>query len=196
MKCAALVYNQLPASASSSGSVPGRQPRDGVTMVSAARGGKAVRRPARSVWAGAVCAAALSLPFLAGCSSDSEIRTTSVALEVAPNANANSALAVDLVLVLDGKLVAQFAQLSAADWFKNRAQLQTANPTGIAVQSFEVIPGQSGPRYKIPSKYQSALGAFIYADYPGKDVNRAQVDGLEEVVVKLGAKSFTVGPPS
>lgn len=195
MHHAVSVYKLHPATPIRAEGAPERQPWDRMAMA-AERGGRTGQRPARSARTAAVRSAALSLAVLAACSSDSEIRTSSIALEVAPNANANSALAVDLVLVLDGKLVGQFTQLGAADWFKNRAQLQTANPTGIAVQSFEVMPGQSGPRYKIPSKYRSALGAFIYADYPGKDTHRAQVDGLDEVVVKLGTKGFTVGPPS
>lgn len=153
-------------------------------------GGRALVRSAAML----VLAGVAVLP--AACSSSDEISTRTVRLSVAPNANGNNALAVDLVLVLDTQLVAQFGQLTATDWFRNRSQLMTANPTGIAVQSFEVIPGQPGPAYTIPSAYEGAVGAFLFAGYPGKDPNRARIDGLEDVLVKLGEKTFTVGSPT
>jgi type VI secretion system protein len=142
-------------------------------------------------------AAVLMALALAGCGTDSRISTRTVDMDVAPNANADNALAVDLVLVFDTTLVPSFAELTAANWFKNRDQLKLANPTGIEVQSFEVIPGQKGPRYKVTGRGNDALGAFVFAGYDTPGPHRARIDGMPAVLLRLGEKDFAVAlPPS
>lgn len=141
-------------------------------------------------------AAVLMVLALAGCGTDSRIKTETLDLEVAGNANADNALAVDLVLVYDPTLVASFTELTAANWFKNRDQLKLANPTGIQVQSFEVIPGQRGPRYKVSGRGFDAIGAFVFAAYDTPGPHRARIDGLPAVLLRLGEKDFVVAAPS
>lgn len=133
---------------------------------------------------------------LAACGTDSRIRTQTLDMEVAANANADNALAVDLVLVYDTTLIPSFAELTSANWFKNRDQLKLANPTGIEVQSFEVIPGQKGPRYKVSGRGNDALGAFVFAGYDTPGPHRARIDGMPAVLLRLGEKDFAVAVPS
>lgn len=149
-------------------------------------------RLAGRILTGTVVAAAL-----AGCSlTDSRIKTRTLDIEVAPNANADNAVAVDLVLVHDATLLPAIADMAAAAWFRSRDQLKLANPTGLEVRSFEVIPGQKGPRHVLDGRASDALGAFIFANYttpPGP--HRARIDGIPAVLLKLGEKDFTVAAP-
>lgn len=138
----------------------------------------------------------LAAVLLAACGTDSRIKTQTVDLDVASNANADNALAVDLVLVYDTTLVPSFAELTSANWFKNRDQLKLANPTGIEVQSFEVMPGQKGPRYRVGGRGNDALGAFVFASYDTPGPHRARVDGIPAVLLRLGEKDFSVAAPS
>lgn len=149
-------------------------------------------RPAVAVNA---VAAVLTALALAACAADTRIKTRTVDMDVAPNANADNALAVDLVLVYDTTLLASFAELTSANWFKNRDQMRLANPSGIEVQTFEVIPGQKGPRYKVAGRGNDALGAFVFAGYDTPGPHRARIDGLPAVLLRLGEKDFTVAPP-
>ncbi len=146
---------------------------------------------ARATLAGAVLAATL-----VGCSSaDSRIKTRTLDIEVGPKANADNAVAVDLVLVHDATLLPALADMAAAAWFKNRDQLTLANPTGLEVRSFEVIPGQKGPRAELEGRAAAALGAFIFANYDSAGPHRARVDGLPAVLLRLGEKDFAVAAP-
>lgn len=146
-------------------------------------------RRTRAVVFGAMAGAVLAL---AGCAADTRIKTRSIAIDVAPNANADNALAVDVVLIHDAALLASVGEMPSTNWFKNRAQLMLANPTGMEVQSFEVIPGQKGPRYTVTGRGNDALGAFVFADYGTPGVHRARVDGLPTVLLRLGEKDFAV----
>lgn len=142
---------------------------------------------------GAVLASVL---LLAGCStSDPRIKTESIQFVVASNANADNAVAVDLVLVYDTPLLASFLDLPAATWFRNRDQLRLANPTGIEVQSFEVMPGQRGPQHVITGRGGDAVGAFLFASYDTPGPHRARIDGLPTVLLRLGEKDFAVSAP-
>lgn len=139
--------------------------------------------------------AILAFLALAACGTDSRIKTQTVDLEVGANANADNALAVDLVLVYDSTLLPSFTELTSAAWFKNRDQLKLANPSGIEVQSFEVMPGQKGPRYKVAGRGNDALGAFVFAGYDTPGPHRARIDGIPAVLLRLGEKDFAVAAP-
>jgi type VI secretion system protein len=148
---------------------------------------------------GLVRAAVLGLGVivLAGCSSGPpEIQTETVDFEVGARANDDNALAVDLVLVFDTVLASQLSELTAATWFKTRDQVQLANPTGIEVRSFEVIPGQPGTHVEISGRSSDAVGAFLFADYASPGPHRARIDGMPAVLLRLGGKDFAVVAPS
>lgn len=142
---------------------------------------------------GAVLVASL---LIAGCStSEPRIKTETITFEVAPNANADNAVAVDLVLVYETPLLASFTDLASTAWFRNRDQLKLANPTGIEVHSFEVMPGQRGPRFSVTGRGGDAVGAFLFANYDTTGPHRARIDGLPAVLLRLGEKDFAVTAP-
>lgn len=148
-------------------------------------------------WArGTVGVVLASVVLLAGCStSEPRIKTETIQFVVAPNANADNAVAVDLVLVHETPLLASFLDLASAAWFRNRDQLKLANPTGIEVLSFEVMPGQRGPQHIISGRGANAVGAFLFASYDTPGPHRARIDGLPTVLLRLGEKDFTVSAP-
>jgi type VI secretion system protein len=157
------------------------------------RGGGSFLASAMGATLGSAVATSL---LLAGCStSDPRIKTETIAFEVAPNANADNAVAVDLVLVYETPLLASFTDLASTAWFRNRDQLKLANPTGIEVHSFEVMPGQRGPRYSVSGRGEEAVGAFLFASYETPGPHRARIDGLPDVLLRLGEKDFSVAAP-
>jgi type VI secretion system protein len=143
-------------------------------------------------------ALALGIVLLAGCSSGPpEIETRTLDFEIGAKANDDTALAVDLVLVFDQTLIGQIAGLPATTWFQTRDQVKLANPTGLEVRSFEVIPGQPGAHVDITGDSRDAIAAFVFASYTSPGPHRARVDGLRSVLLRFGGKDFAVAvPPS
>lgn len=112
-----------------------------------------------------------------------------VVIAAAPDANGNGAVAVDVVLAVTPGAGEQVAKLPAGEWFKRRAQLLRDNPDGLAVMSWELVPGQS---VSAPVK-RSAFDAYVFALYtsPGEHRQRlATEDG--EARILLQARGFVV----
>lgn len=125
---------------------------------------------------------------LTGCAART-IGLEEVNILAAPDANGNGAVAVDVVLATQPGGTEQVAKLSAAEWFKRRAQLRRDNPDSLAVMSWELIPGQS---VTAPVR-RSAVDAYVFALYssPGDHrVRLATEDGEARIV--LQATGFVV----
>lgn len=130
----------------------------------------------------------LAALLLGGCAARS-IGLEEVKLQAAPDANGNGAVAVDVVLATRPGSAEQVAKLPAAEWFRRRAQLLRDNPDGLAVMSWELVPGQS---VTAPVR-RSALDAYVFALYasPGDHrVRLATEDG--EARILLQATGFVV----
>jgi type VI secretion system protein len=135
--------------------------------------------------------------LLAGCAfGDPAIRTRVIEMEVAPGANGDDPVPVDIVLAYDPELVKQLTDLSAADWFRRRGEVRLAFPTGAAITSYEVVPGQKGLRFDVPETTGKPIGAFVFAGYGTEGTHRARVDSLEHFAVLLGPKDFSIEPRS
>ena len=109
---------------------------------------------------------------------------------VAPNANMNNPVAVELLLVYDEKLLETLTKTSAKDWFMNRDQFRQDNPKGFDSWYWEWIPGQRVKDQKLPLK-PSARAALVYANYMVPGDNRAKLDPYKSVTVNLGERAFT-----
>lgn len=114
-----------------------------------------------------------------------------VAIVAAPDANAFSATAVDVVTARDAQVAARLAELEAGAWFAQRAQLRRDNPTQLDVVGWEIAPGQSIG----PERVSFACGAeaiYVFASYTTPGPHRAQLPDLDGVVITLGAAGFEV----
>lgn len=137
---------------------------------------------------------------LAGCampgflsSKGTRVDWSELTLTAAPNANQNSPVAVDLVMVLDDAMLGRVAELSAAKWFGARADLQKTFPQSLSYRSWELVPGQT---IRVPA---SSLGpprvaaVFVYANYTTPGANRMRVEDLKgAVIARFDIQSFDV----
>ncbi|MCE3603130.1 hypothetical protein LXA47_05860 [Massilia sp. P8910] len=116
---------------------------------------------------------------------------TSVTLAAAADANADSALAVDIVLVKDKAMLESLAAMSAAKYFGARADLQRTFPDSFSVLPIEITPGQQiridGQRFA----KQRAWAALVFANYatPGEHRLRLLLDN-QGYVLHLNAQEF------
>ena len=117
----------------------------------------------------------------------------SVQVNVSENANENSPIPVDFVVVLDKKIMAEVAKLPAKDWFERRIQLQRDFPNKVMIVSWEWVPGQHAGPISVSLDGKAKYGYF-FANYLNGGDHRAAVDLRYPVVVNLGPEDFAVQP--
>lgn len=113
---------------------------------------------------------------------------------VDPDLNANSPVAVELLVVYDAKLLASLEAMTAASWFAQRQQLlqqYSEVEHKLDAWMWEWVPGQVVPeerrRFKI-----GARGALIFANYFSPGTHRASVDPFKPFRLHLQATDFDV----
>lgn len=133
--------------------------------------------------------AAIATIALASCSSIStpsaSLTMASVSMYAEPDANQNSALAVDLVIVYNAALLGTLSQMSAKTYFAASKQLLLDNPTLLDIWHWELVPGQIVQNFQPPQNKGEAFGAYLFADYhtPGDHRVRVTPDGILNILL-------------
>ena len=101
-------------------------------------------------------------------------------VNIAPVANRNAPVPVDLVLVWDKTVAGEIRGLTASDWFARKAQFRQDDPDGKALTTceWEWVPGQAVPDINVvvPAAARSWVqGAFVFANYRAEGAYRYQV---------------------
>ncbi|QGZ43382.1 hypothetical protein GO485_28950 [Pseudoduganella flava] len=114
-----------------------------------------------------------------------------VTLAAAPDANADSALAVDIVLVKDPALLESLSAMSAAKYFGARENLLRTFPDGLTVLAVEITPGQLIRLQPERYRKERAWAALAFANYanPGEHRLRLALD-RPSCVLQLNAQEF------
>jgi type VI secretion system protein len=144
---------------------------------------------------GGVAAVAVAL-LLAGCIPfrRDPVKLRGYALRSGAEANDDSPVAVDVVVVTDRALVEAVGKLRAGEWFARRAQLQLDHPRGLHVTSLEPVPGQRLPWRRVRWRGRAAA-AFVFAGYPTPRDHRVRVDPFPWIVIQLTADSVAIARP-
>lgn len=150
--------------------------------------------------------AALGASLLAGCGTVNKVMNLvgfkgtrlawkEVTLAATDGANQNSAVAVDIVLVLEETAIEKLTALSASKWFAGRADLLKTFPGEFSYKSWEITPGQT---LRLPGSVfgsPNVLTVFVFADYLAPGEHRMRVDQLQNgIIVQLAARGFSVQP--
>lgn len=114
-----------------------------------------------------------------------------VTLSAAPDANQNSPIAVDVVLVFEDDMLAKLVELPAAKWFAARADLRKTFPKSLSYRTWELVPGQT---IKVPGESFGSprvVGVLIYADYSIPGAHRVRVEALKDaLLVRFEKQTF------
>lgn len=128
------------------------------------------------------CAALSTACLLAGCGMFGGPKAVkpdwkSLRVVTAVDANNNSPLAIDLVLVTDRALVDGVSALTAAQYFAARDDLRRSQPDAFLVQSLELAPGQTFEVDPKPFRAAKGWAALMFANYgtPGAHRYRLQL---------------------
>jgi type VI secretion system protein len=141
-------------------------------------GALARRRPV------ALCAALC----LAGCSgSMPRVNVDSLSISVATQANLDTPIPLDAVLVRNPQLLDMLLGLPSARWFAQRDQLRRDYPKDLNVISYEVVPGQQIIDAKFGFDGQRAAGVLVFAGYQTPGAHRVRLDGgPQKALLQLG----------
>jgi type VI secretion system protein len=120
-----------------------------------------------------------------------------VKVEIADNANQNSPLAVDLVVVYEEKLMEQLMGMTADDWFAKRNQIRRDYLDGAGFDSWgwEWIPGQKVPVQRLPLK-PAAIGGVIFVKFNTPGAHRSRINPFDDVTILLREDDFAVNIPN
>jgi type VI secretion system protein len=143
----------------------------------------------------ALLAAIVLSMALGGCGmfSGEKAHWSQVTFSSSDDANNNSPVAVDVVLVSDPALLARIAELPASKWFAGREDLARTFPKDLRYRSWEVVPGFQidvrGDKFEGPR----VAGAFVFANYPDPGAHRVRIERFSgHMVVQLDSKNLTV----
>ena len=114
-----------------------------------------------------------------------ELTIESVSIYTDPDANQNSATAVDLVIIHDEELVKILGQLSAEKYFGASRQLLLDNPTLLDIWHWELVPGQIVQDFSPPQEEGPAFAAFVFANYltPGDHRLKVSPEGIVKILL-------------
>jgi type VI secretion system protein len=100
-------------------------------------------------------------------------------LAAAVDANDNSALAVDVVLVRDKALLDKLLAMPASAYFSARGDLQSSFPDGLTVFRYEITPGLKIDVDRKRLGADKVWAALVFANYatPGEHRQRLPLTG-------------------
>ncbi len=124
--------------------------------------------------------------------SGEKLRWDKVSLGVGERANKNFPIAVDIAMIFEEGLVAKIEKMTAGDWFKSKKYILNTFPTGLAIKSWELAPGDS---LQVPSNFfgeERIFGVIAFADYFTDGDHRARIDKLEGIILlEFDEESFS-----
>ena len=125
-----------------------------------------------------------------GASGESKLE---VKVHIAPTANNNNPVAVDLVLVKDKKLLTELMKMSASDWFDKRHQVELDYPkeTELDAGRWEWVPGQQVQVDRMPVDLD-IVGGVVFANYFKAGTHRARFDPRKGILITLGDENLCV----
>lgn len=116
-----------------------------------------------------------------------------VKVHIAPEANNNNPVAVDLVLVKDKKLFGELMKMSASDWFEKRHQVELDYPkeTDLGAGRWEWVPGQQVKVDQVPVNLD-IVGGVVFAKYFSPGTHRAAFDPRKGILITLSDDNLCV----
>jgi len=109
-----------------------------------------------------------------------------------PDANDNTAVALDIVFARDAATLDRLLALPAARWFATRNEQLRSYPAAMVVRSYEFAPGQSRRLTDKELDAPRVSGVVLFADYRAPGDHRLRLPAARDgALVSLGARDFT-----
>lgn len=132
---------------------------------------------------------------VAGCSffkgddnKEPPVHLKSVTLSLDSDANQDSALAIDLLMIYKKELLDAVMKMKARDYYLSAMQLKRDYPEMLDIWHWELTPGQVVKDYPITHRCTPPLGAVFFADYLTPGDHRVRFG--PQVTAHVRAKQF------
>ncbi len=119
-------------------------------------------------------------------------KTKEIQIQVSPWANEDNPVAVDVLIIYDEDMMDRLGELPARQWFRQRDQFRRDFPSGYEALEWELVPGQRVDPTPMPHNAATAVGSFVFANYYTDGDHRARLDQIDNVLIRLGEKGFTI----
>lgn len=130
-----------------------------------------------------------------GCSLwHSSVDIHSVVIDVAPDANDNAPVAVDIVAIADAALIPPIQSLSAEQWFTAKKQIVRDAPEALHIWSLELVPGSHFVADNNPLKGQPAEAILLFARYRSEGDHRLRLDNTAALHLLLMTDDIALAP--
>jgi type VI secretion system protein len=138
--------------------------------------------------------AGFAVTALVGCSASlPKVRVDTLAIAVSTQANLDTPIAVDAVLVRNPQLLDALLGLPSSKWFAQRDQWRRDHPDDLAVVSYEVVPGQQIAAAPFAFGGKRGAGVVVFANYQTPGAHRVRLDtGPANALLLLGDQDLSV----
>lgn len=114
-----------------------------------------------------------------------------IQVTILPNANEDSPLAVELIVVYENKLIDKLLEKTARDWFSGREQFLRDYKDDVRTWKWEWIPGQEVQPLDLPYG-MGAKRVVLFADYVTPGAHRATIDPQQPFRLILGKSELVL----
>ena len=116
-----------------------------------------------------------------------------LSFDVAPGANEDTVVALELVAVNDEYLLNHLGTLTAAQWFDPQANFRRDYPASLRIWRYELPPNS---RLQLPQPlpfaHQPGRGLLLFANYRTPGAHRLRLDAYNKAIVVFGPSAISV----
>lgn len=118
-----------------------------------------------------------------------------VKVQIAPDANQDSPVALDLLIVYDEALLERLLGMTSQQWFAERTQIKKdfLPEEGLDAWQWEWVPGQKVPDIELPLE-PSAEGAVIFVNYFSPGPHRFRIDPFSDFTIRFERDEVFIEP--
>lgn len=129
---------------------------------------------------------------LAACASKPPpLKTGQLYLAIAPDANANSAFRLDVILTSDPALASEILALTPAAWFARRQQMAALHAASLKVVGAELVPGQAYGPVALTAKFRVTSG-LVAIGYDGAAAGFVALGAAKSELLTLSRTGFAL----
>jgi len=120
----------------------------------------------------------------------SPVSLREVSIEAESDTNSGYPVAVDVVVVKSAQVMETLGRLKASEWFASKSDYIRQYSSALYVMSWEVVADQKYQGIKLPEEARPAVGALIFADYPGTQSFRSSTSLKAKARIRLRQTDF------
>lgn len=122
-----------------------------------------------------------------------ENQLSKITIESTRGSNSQSPVSTDFIFIFDDSLAPLLTNLTAREWFQNKAAFKLQYSDRMKVVSRELVPASSSMSVNLPDKSKGAIAIIFFANYIAKEGQIAtRLEGYQDVNIKLNEHKYFI----